>query len=114
MTKWLEECQVIPKNSPEMWRRCSQYPKLQLETSSKGAQRVSHEHSLIEFNKLERIYPYGLWNLWILYFFSALTGHRVSGLSSALWRSRLLWAVAAVFHTQEAAGCLGAGTVGAS
>lgn len=63
---------------------------------------------------MEKINPYGLWKRWILYFFSTLTGHRVSGLSSALWRDRLLWAVAAVFHTQEAAGCLGAGTVGTS
>lgn len=75
---------------------------------------MSHEHSLLEFKELERIYPYGLWNRWILYFFSALTGHRVSGLRGILCRARLLWAVAAAFHTQEAAGCLGASTVGAS
>lgn len=50
----------------------------------------------------------------VLYFFSALIGHRVSGLGRALWRAGLLWAVAAVFHTQEAAGRLGAGAVGTS
>lgn len=50
----------------------------------------------------------------VLYFFRALIRHRVSGLSRALWRARLLWAVAAVFHTQEAAGRLGAGTEGTS
>lgn len=46
----------------------------------------------------------------VFYFFSALPGHGVSGLSRALGRARLLWAVAAVFHTQEAAGRLGART----
>lgn len=41
----------------------NQHPKLQLETSSKGAQRASHEHRLLlEFNKVEQIYPHGLWN----------------------------------------------------
>lgn len=89
-------------------------PQLQLETASKGAQRASHEPRLLERNMLEKIYPCGLWNRWILYFFSTLTGHRVSRLSSALWRARLLWTVAAVFHTQDATGCLGAGTVGTS
>lgn len=50
----------------------------------------------------------------VLYFFSALVRHRVSGLGHALWRTGLLWTVAAVFHTHEAAGRLGAGTVGTS
>lgn len=37
-------------------------PQTSVETPSKGAQRASHEHGLLDFNKVEQIYPHGLWN----------------------------------------------------
>ena len=58
--------------------------------------------------------PYGLWTSWILYFFGALAGCRVPRPRGAFLWARLPRAVARVFHTQEAAGCLGAGAVGAA
>lgn len=101
-----------PKNIADIWGRRNAETADTPNHSSRHPEAPPVSTGGQDGTKSEQINPYGLWNNWILYFFGALAGLGVPGLSGGLLRVRVSRAVAGVIHAQEAAGCLGAGAVG--